>query len=310
MRINKRLNLLLLIVLTLCWGPSFFFIKIALQELSAFSIATARFCLAAFILFLIAKTQRQLLWKWLKFLKHFLVMSIIGCSSLFLINYAEQSISSSLAGIINATQPLFTSILAHYMLETERFSIKSLIGIGIGLSGILFIFLPSLLMKNHTNVLGIIIMTTAALSNSFSAVYAKKFLSHVPSLVSATYQFTLGSILILPCELFLSPFHSWIFPSWKVIVSLLILGFFGSGLAYIIFYYLVKHAGATYVSTVSLLLPFVAIALGVSFLNETLYWTTYAGCILIILGLIVTNSLVSMKTLVKLVKHKQHKPDV
>lgn len=310
MHTSKKFHLLLLILLTLCWGPAFFFIKVALAEVSIVTIATARIGLAALLLYILTKIQKMSLLKWRGATKHFIVMSLIAtiiptCFT----NYAETMISSSLAGILNASQPIFAAVLAHYILETERFNIKSLLGIGIGFSGILCIFLPSVLATNTHRVWGILIMTLGALSNASSAVYAKRFLSQVPSIVSATYQFALGTMMILPWALIAGGANLLHIPSLKVILCLVALGVFGSGCAYIIFYYLVKHAGATYVSTVSLLLPFIAILLGISILHETLYWTAYIGCVLILVGLVITNSLFSLKPLKNLFKRKENKTD-
>lgn len=300
----KGRNILLLIILTLCWGPSFFFMKVALGEVPFLVIVTSRLVIGALFLLCIVIIQRKHFLKWIHLWRHFLIMSILANIAPFcFINYAETMISSSLAGIINASQPIFTAVLAHYFIDTEKFKLKTLIGIFIGFSGILLIFFPSL-SGNHSSDFGIIYMAIASLSSAAAAVYAKKYVLGLPDMVTPTYQLIIGSILTLPFTLLFYKPHLLPFPSLKVISSLLALGVFGTGIAFIIYYYLVRHAGATYVSTSSLLLPFVAIFLGVIFLNEHLHWTAYIGCTFILIGLVISNNLINLKGLKKIFRLK------
>lgn len=300
----KRLNVLLLVIITLCWGPSFFFMKVALEELPFLVIVTTRLVIGAIFLLTIVIIQKKHFLRWIYLWKHFLIMSVLANIAPFcFINYAETIISSSLAGIINASQPIFTAVLAHYFLDTEKFKLKTLIGICTGFGGILLIFLPPL-SGSHPGGLGIIYMAIAAISSATAAVYAKKHVLGLPNMVTPTYQLIIGSLLTLPFTLFLYKPHLSAFPSLKVVLCLLALGVFGTGVAFIIYYYLVQHAGATYLSTSSLLLPFVAIFLGVIFLQETLHWTAYIGCTLILVGLIISNDLINPKGLKNIFKIK------
>lgn len=293
----KGTNILLLIALTLCWGPSFFFIKIGLTELPVLSIVSIRLLVGGLLLFLLIQAQKKHFFKWLYLWKHFFVMSIsTNILPFCLITYAEITTSSSLAGIINASQPIFTVILAHYFIDTEKFTLKTLIGISIGLSGIVLIFLPSL-FDIHSDTLGILYLSIASVCSASAIVYAKKFLSHLPNLVAPAYQLLIGAVLTLPIAFFFEKPHLLALPSLGVIFSLLALSIFGTAIAFVIYYYLVRHAGATYLSTASILLPFISIFLGVLILHETLYWTAYIGCSLILIGLIITNSLISLRGL-------------
>lgn len=298
----KALSVLLLVVLTLCWGPSFFFIKVSLEELPSLTIVLIRLMIGALFLLCVIKIQKKHFFKWIFLWKHFLVMGLLANIGPFcLITYAETTINSSLGGIINASQPIFTAVLAHYFIATEKFSLKTLTGIFIGFGGILLVFLPSL-SGNHSSGLGVLYMAIAALSSAAAAVYAKKYVAVLPNMVTPTYQLIISSILLLPFTLFFDRPHLLPFPSLKIVISLLALGILGTGVAFIVYYYLVKHAGATYLSTSSLLLPFVAIFLGVIFLGETLHWAAYIGCALILIGLIISNNLVNLKGLKKIFK--------
>jgi len=260
-------------------------------------------------LLLVTVLKKESLLKWRFAFKHFLVITfLLTILPIYLTNYSETKITSSLAGILNATQPIFACILAHYLLETEKFSVKSLTGICIGFAGILIVFLPSGVEAHHERVLGIITMLIAALTSSFSAVYIKKFLYQIPGLVCATYQFILGTLITAPIALLVSRDHLFQFPSIKVLASISVLGVFGSAVAFILFYYLIKHAGATYVTTVTLLLPFVAIFLGVVILQEQVSWNAYVGCVLILTGLTITHSLINLQKIKQLFSSRR-KPE-
>ncbi|MCH9631455.1 MAG: putative amino-acid metabolite efflux pump [Chlamydiia bacterium] len=302
----KSKNVLLLIILALCWGPSFFFIKIILEEVPTFMLVNCRLGIAAIILIIIVKCQGKRLLTWIHLWKQFLVMGISACALPFvLITYSETMIESSLAGIINGSSPIFTAILAHYFLESEKMNVKKIIGILLGFLGIISAFLPSLLEGQHANVLGIICVAIASISYAVGMVFSRKYLMALPNLIGPTYQLIMGSLVLLPFTFIIDKPFSIPFLSAKVIISLISLAVLGTVLAFVLYYAIVKKVGATYLSTSTLLFPFVSIFLGVIFLHETLHWNAYLGCFLIVLGLITANSLINFKDILGLFKMKK-----
>lgn len=302
----KAKNVLLLLILALCWGPSFFFIKIILEEIPTFMLVNLRLGIAAIILIVIIKCQGKKLLTWLHLWRQFLMMGIFASALPFvLITYSETMIESSLAGIINGSSPIFTAILAHYFLEHEKITIKKIIGILLGLLGITSAFLPSLLEGNNNNVIGIVFVAIASISYAVGMVFSRKYLMALPNLIGPTYQLIMGAIVLLPFSFIIDHPFSVPFPSLKVIVSLCSLAILGTVLAFVLYYAIVRQAGATYLSTSTLLFPFVSIFLGVIFLHETLHWNAYLGCVLIVLGLIIANSLINFKDIFTLFKIKK-----
>ncbi len=299
-------NVLLLIILALCWGPSFFFIKIILEEIPTFTLVTLRLSIATCILYLIIKAQKKKLTPFLKYWKEFVIMGFFASALPFcLITYSETKIPSSLAGIINGSPPIFTAILAHIFLENEKMSFKKISGILVGFLGILVVFMPSILKGLDANITGISLVVIASISYSIAMVFSRKKLSHLPNLIGPIFQVMMGALIVLPFSIFVDKSYTLSIPSPKIITAIFSLAILGTVLSFTIYYVLLKTAGATYLSTSTLLFPFVSIFLGVVFLKETLGWNEYLGCSLILLGLTITNSLIKAKDLTSLFKVKK-----
>lgn len=302
----KAKNVLLLIILAMCWGPSFFFIKIILEEIPTLILVNLRLAIAAIILVIIVKCQGKKLFIWIHLWKHFLIMGVFASALPFvLITYSETKIPSSLAGIINGSSPIFTAILAHFALDTERITIKKIVGILLGLCGIIAAFLPSLLEGVHADVFGITCVTIASISYAIGMVHSRKYLTALPNLIAPTFQLMMGAAVLLPFSFIFERPLSLPMPSVGVVVSLLSLAILGTVLAFVLYYAISRLAGATYLSTSTLLFPFISIFLGVIFLHEKLEWNAYLGCLLILLGLITANSLINFKDILSLFKVKK-----
>lgn len=294
----KLSNILLLLSLALCWGPSFLFIKIVLDEIPVFSLVAIRLAIASCILCLIVKLQGKNLLPYLKYWKHFIVMGFFACSFPFvLISYSEKFIPTSLAGIVNGSPPIFTVILAHFFLKSERISPKKLLGIFVAFLGILIIFLPPLSggidPMAQNSIVGILLGLIAAMSYAVGMVYSKKFLSELPFLIGPTFQVLMGALIVLPFACFIDKVYTLSFPSPKVVFSLLSLSVLGTVLSFSVYYTIIKKVGATYLSTSMLLMPLISICLGSVFLGEKLTTYDYMGAFFILNGLVITNSFIN-----------------
>ena len=136
-------------------------------------------------------------------------------------------------------------------------------------------------------------------------VFAKKRLSNLPNLIAPTYQMLLGSLIVLPLMVSVDKVYFLPIPSPSVIFCLLGLSILGTMLAYVIYYYLVTHVSATYLSTSSLLFPLISTFLGVVVLKESLSQLAYIGSGLILLGLIITNNWIALEDFKALFKVKK-----
>lgn len=275
--------------LAFCWGPSFYFIKIALSTVPTFTIVASRLFLGSLILFTIVKFRGRRLLDYIDKWYHFLVMGFFANALPFaLITGAEMKISSSLAAIINGSTPIFVAIIAHFLIETERLHLRKVVGIILGFSGLALVYLPSLFDKIVGNEIGVMMMVIASISYAVGIVYGRKYLNNVPGLVAPTFQLIFAFLLILPFALFVDRPWSLPFPDANGVIGVLGLSILGTALAFYLYYQLLQSAGATYLSMVTLLFPIVGINLGVILLKEHLAWNSYAGCGLILLGLMTT----------------------
>lgn len=303
----KIAHVLLLFLLSFCWGPSFFFIKIALEGYNPFLIVNLRLLLGFFVLLTLLILKKQPIFKWARFSLHFFVMGLLACAIPWtFLCLAEQKVSSAIAGIINSAVPIVTFILAHYFLDHEKISKQKFIGLMIGIAGVILIFIPNLFLGFGAHLIGFFYLAISTACSASAIIYARKHLIHVPSLVSPTYQLFYATLVMVPLSWMFSDSSKFHMPPITSTLSLMMLGVLGTGLAFYIFYYLINNVGATYTSTTSLLIPLIAIFFGVVFLGEKLIWTSYLGCCLILVSLLITNSLISMKMLKQMFEAKEN----
>jgi drug/metabolite transporter (DMT)-like permease len=140
-------------------------------------------------------------------------------------------------------------------------------------------------------------VTLAAFSYGIVIVYTRKHLRGLPPLIAPTAQILMATLYLIPISLIVDqPFRLPI-PSWPAIGSLLALAVVGTALAYVVYYFLLDRTSATYVSMVTYLAPVIGVVLGIVILDEQLSWTTYAGCGLILVGVMVVNGVFKSITL-------------
>ncbi len=292
MNSNLR-NLLLLLLLACCWGPSFLFIKLALESFGPLTLVNCRLILGAVMLYAVLKFKGMEIFSYRHRLFDFLVVAIFSCSLRFsLISMGEVYISSSLAAIINSTVPIFTAIIAHFFVANERLSVSKIAGILISFVGMLVVFLPAVLNQIVVDDIGTFLVFIASICYAIGMTYARRFLREIPFLVTATFQLIVASIIMLPFSLVIEQPYLLPMPKVSAMFGVFGLAFFGTALAFNTFYKLVQSASATYLATSTLLFPIIGIALGALVLGEHLEWNAYAGSAIIFLGLMVTNRLV------------------
>jgi drug/metabolite transporter (DMT)-like permease len=283
-------NFLWLLLLASLWGPSFIFIKIAVQEIPPITIVTGRVGLAAILLLIILKVQGRRLPPFGPVWKHIAFVALVHNAVPFtLITWGEQHIDSALAAILNGTTPLFTILLAHTFTTDDRITPTKLIGVLVGFGGVLTLIGPSLLGGIQATALGLLAVTLAAACYGVAIVYARIHLRGLPPLVAPAAQLMLAGVYLLPLALFLEQPFSGPLPSWQALGALLALTVFGTALAFGLYYAVLARTSATYVSTVTYMIPVIGVLLGVIVLNEQLQWNAYLGCVLILGGVMIIN---------------------
>jgi drug/metabolite transporter (DMT)-like permease len=272
----------LLVLLSILWGGSFFFAKVALAELGPFTVVFFRVALAALALNIVASAIGASLWRVGTPWRQLLVMGALNNALPFsLIFWGQTTITSGLASILNATTPLFTVVVAHIFTRDERMTVRKLVGVLAGLAGVAILIGPDL----GGSIWGQIACLAAALSYAFAGIYGRRFKAlGVQPLQAAAGQLTASAMLILPIMLLAEP--AWPMPSavtWSAVAGLALLS---TALAYVLYFRILAAAGATNLLLVTFLIPVTAILLGAVFLGERLELRQFAGMALIGLGLV------------------------
>ena len=277
---------LLLILLSIVWGGSFFFAKIAVAELPPLTIVLARVTIAAAALHLLVLATGQRMPGDLSLWRDFLLMGLLNNAIPFsLIFWSQKEIASGLASILNATTPLFTVLVAHALTADEKATPAKLTGVGLGIIGVALMIGLDLISGFGSHLMSELAVLAAALSYAFAGVFGRRFRGR-PPLVVAAGQLTGSSILILPLALLID--RPWDLPmpsggTWAALIGLALLS---TALAYVIFFRILARAGATNLLLVTFLIPVSALLLGVAFLGERVGTHQLLGMLLIGLGLV------------------------
>lgn len=276
----------LLIVLSVLWGGSFFFVGVAVTDLPPLTIVMLRVGIAAAALWSMVLLMGLRPPKELKVWGVLLGMGMLNNVIPFtLIVWGQTQIASGLASILNATTPIFTVVAAGMFLPDERMTPLKLVGVLIGLAGVtVMIGLP--VMEGYGSVLAQVAVIAAALSYAFAGVYGRRFKAMaIDPLVAAAGQITTSAFVLLPLALIVDgpiDITGTRSGTWAAIAGLAI---FSTAVAYVLYFKILELAGATNLLLVTLLIPVSAILLGSLFLDESLVPAHFAGMALIALGL-------------------------
>jgi drug/metabolite transporter (DMT)-like permease len=203
-----------------------------------------------------------------------------------LIVWGQTHIASGLASILNATTPVFTVIVAHFLTRDEKLTVNRLIGVLVGLAGVSVIIGPEALQGLGVNAFAQLAVLGAAVCYSFAGIYGRRFRRlGVHPVVTATGQVSASAIMMLPLALAVDCPWRLPIPAPPVLGAVLGLATLSTALAYIIFFRVLATAGATNIMLVTFLIPVSAVLLGMVFLGEHLAWRHFLGMGLIGAGL-------------------------
>ena len=282
---------MLLVLLSVVWGGSFFFNGIALREFPTLTIVTARVGLAALALLLLMRMLGQGIQLNRQILKAFFGMSFLNNVVPFsLIVWGQQHIASGVASILNATTPLFTMLVAHWFTTDEKINPRRLLGVLTGMGGVGLMMGLDSMESSGFHLLGQSAILLAAFSYGLAGVYGKRFSQlGISPLATATGQLCASSMILIPLTLWIDQPWAMTIPSIKGMGSLMGIALLSTALAYVIYFRLLKTAGATNLLLVTLLIPVSAIILGVFLLDESLEPQHLSGMAVISLGLLIMD---------------------
>ena len=290
----KLKNLLLLLLLATLWGPSFLFIKIALEDITPITLAAWRIGIAAIVLnglLFIKKYEFNRSWR---FWKHVTIVGFVAHALPFaLINWGEQYIDSSIASILNGLTPLCTVLIANFTLADEKMTAEKIVGTVLGFIGLVIIASPDFSSELSNSLLGVIAVATAALSYGVAIIYSRIHLMKEKPLYAPASQLLVTSLYLIPFAYFVEGSVNPATVSFEAFGALLVLGVFGTAIAFVIYYRVLSSSSASYLSMVTYLMPIFGIALGTIFLNEVLSYEAIIGAVMIVMGIMIANRVFS-----------------
>jgi drug/metabolite transporter (DMT)-like permease len=288
---GSRIDWLIFLALGFLWGSSYLFIKIGVDHgLQPFTLIMFRLAIGFALLATVVAVAREPLPRDPRMYGHLFVMGVVNIAIPFsLITYAEQTVDSSLAAVINGAVPLFVIVVAAIFLKGETITINRVVGLAIGFVGVAILVGFDISDLGSANTLGELALIGSTLSYAGGAVYAKAHIHGLRPMIPAIGQVFFGLVVISVLALVTEhPFA--VVPEPEAIFAVVWLGLLGSGLAYLAFFRILGAWGATRTSMVAYLLPEYGIALGAIVLSEPIAASTLLGTILVIAGIALVNS--------------------
>ncbi len=275
-----RKTLLLFVATSVIWGSSFLFIRLAVEHLPPAWVVFGRTLLGAAFLAPLA-ARRHAFRGVRRVLVPVVVVTVLDMAApTFLTAWGEEHVSSSVAGILTATDPLFTAVLALWLVRSEIPDRRRTLGLVIGFIGVVAL-LGIDLRGSALELLGAGAVILAALGYAGAALLYRRWLEDQAALGVTALMTAISSVLFLPAAAIDIPRHV---PSAGSILALVTLGIVNTGIAYWLFYLLIDEAGAAVASVITYLMPVVALFLGVGLLGERLTAGAVAGLVLIAVG--------------------------
>ncbi len=278
----KTSDALQLLLLSMIWGVSFLLIKMAGVSFPPVWVACLRLLLGGVVLYAILKLNKRNMFT-RKNLPWLVLQGLIGSALPFtFFALGEQTLNSSLAGVLNATTPCF-AVLIGVMIGDASLTSRRILGVGLGFVGVMIAVSNSLQIEG--SLLGVTVITLASILYAVVPYIAKRFLKGVDPLAIAFGQVMSAGIMLMPVALFSKPGIITI----AAIGAILILGIFGSGIAYAMFYSVLPRISATQSSSITYIIPIWSILWG-ALAGEHIGLETLLGIAVVIFGVILINT--------------------
>ncbi len=280
-----------LVLLAAIWGGSYVFIRMIVPVFGAVGTMWLRILIGGLALLVYAAATRAELglrqW-WKQYLVIGLLNSVIPFT---LISYAMKTLPAGYGAILNALSPVFAAIFAALLLQ-EKLTGLRIFGMILSLAGVAMILNLGPVPVNAETLIAAGMSILATISYGYISVYAKKHAKGAPNMGVATGALILPALLATPLA---APFTVWVEPSMSALLALAGLGIFCSGVAYVLYYGLVRDVGPTKAISVTFLIPLFGVLWGVLFLGERFTVGAAVGGAVVLLGMALVLGLLAPK---------------
>ena len=278
-----RNDYIVLFALGALWGSSFGAIKIALHGVTPLTVMSVRILLAGAALLLLIRVRKtpfpRGIQNWIKIGWMALFGTLIP---FFLVPWGQLQIDSSLAAILMAVNPLFALTLGHFFSDHESFTLRQLLAMLVGFSGILLVFGENAISSINGNIWAQLAVIGAGFCYTISGVIVSRVRGASADSVSASI-FICSSVIVFPLWMILEQPWSLHFET-ESLLALTHLGLVSTGMAFLMRYYIILRAGAVFLSYVAFIIPMFGILFGILFLGETISVNTMGAVVLILSG--------------------------
>jgi len=279
-------------LLSAIWGSAFIAIKISVEFINPFSVASLRLILGAFFLFVIFSLKK---YSFNISKKNITLITLIGVIGNFipfsLISWSEQYVQSNVAGLLLSVGPLFTLVLSHFLTKDDKFTLIKFISISIGFLGVLIIIgfntILNLVSGDAENLFPKIAIVLSALGYSISSILAYN-IKNLGTIQLTTFVTISAAIVSIPFMI-MGEIQSPSFFHLNSVLAIIYLGVFPTALAFQLRFYLISKAGPIFLSYVAYLIPIFAIIWGYVFLKEVVSIEVILGVILVLVGVFISQ---------------------
>ena len=287
MREAKTIDLLLLTLLGLIWGSSFFNIKIATYSYEPFTLALIRVIFASIPLYLLCKYKNIKIEAFSKNWKPYALIGLCNIAIPFtLIAIGTSKINSYLAAMLMSTTPMSGSVLAHFFTKDEKITFFKSVGILIGFLGILFLFFDKVVINKNNYIFALIVIlgsTFYSIGGILTLKLKKKGNENV------TTSTTMWSVIFLfPLSMFFeTPWQ--LSPSLDSTLALFYLGVVATGIAWLIRFRILTVNGLVFQTQVAYLIPIFGVLFGYFLMDEVITWRVVISLIIIMFGIYIVK---------------------
>ena len=287
MREANSFDIFLLVLLGLIWGSSFFNIKIATYSYEPITLALVRVIFASAPLILLCKFKKIKIEAFSKEWKNYALIGLCNIAIPFiLIAIGTSKINSYLAAMLMSTTPLSGTILAHFFTKNEKINIFKVIGVLVGFSGILFLFLDKIII-NESNYIFALITILGSTFYSIGGILTIRIKNKGNE--NVTTSTTIWSLIFLfPMAIILE--KPWLAdPTLESTLSLLYLGIVATGLAWLIRFRILSVNGLVFQTQVAYLIPIFGVFFGYFLMDEVITWRVMISLSIIIFGIYIVK---------------------